>query len=148
MPILIRGMQMDDRAQWLAAWRDFRSGETDKPLPEELIETTWRRFLTPDVPLHAAGAFEDGQMLGFVHYLFHYSVSSIGPLCYLQTLYTAPGARGKGIGRSLIETVCTAAKEAGSPRVYWQMHADNAAARILYEKVAERTDFVQYRKNF
>jgi hypothetical protein len=46
----------------------------------------------------------------------------------------------------LIEAVYAAAREAGSPRVYWMTHETNAQARILYDKIAERSGFIQYRK--
>jgi len=36
--------------------------------------------------------------------------------------------------------------EAGSSRVYWQTHETNHLARRLYDKVAERSGFVVYRK--
>jgi hypothetical protein len=38
------------------------------------------------------------------------------------------------------------AGKAGSPRVYWQTHETNAVAMRLYDKVAERSGFLVYRK--
>ncbi len=38
------------------------------------------------------------------------------------------------------------ARQAGSPRVYWQTHETNAVAMQLYAKVVERSGFVVYRK--
>jgi hypothetical protein len=35
---------------------------------------------------------------------------------------------------------------AGSPRVYWLTHETNDTAMRLYDKVAERSGFVVYRK--
>jgi hypothetical protein len=35
---------------------------------------------------------------------------------------------------------------AGSPRVYWQTHKTNHTAMQLYDKVAENSGFVVYRK--
>ena len=40
----------------------------------------------------------------------------------------------------------TAAEEAGASRVYWLTHETNTAAMGLYDQVAERTGFVQYRR--
>ena len=70
----------------------------------------------------------------------------IEPVCYLQDLFTAPSARGRGIGRNLIEAVYAAAEAAGSSRVYWLTHETNAGAMVLYDKVADRSGFTQYRK--
>ncbi len=51
----------------------------------------------------------------------------------------------RGVGRALIGAVVGAAKEAGAPRVFWNTHETNAVARRLYDAVAERTGFIQYR---
>jgi hypothetical protein len=40
------------------------------------------------------------------------------------------------------------AKLAGSPRVYWQTQESNLTAQSLYDKVAERSGFIVYRKLF
>ena len=85
-------------------------------------------------------------MLGIAHYLFHRSTTAIAPSCYLQDLFTTEAARGKGVGRALINGVYQKAKLAGSPRVYWQTHETNLTAMQLYNKVAEHSGFVVYRK--
>jgi len=38
------------------------------------------------------------------------------------------------------------AAEVGSSGVYWQTHETNDVARRLYDKVAERSGFIVYRK--
>jgi hypothetical protein len=40
------------------------------------------------------------------------------------------------------------AKAAGGSRVYWLTQEANATARALYDKLAERSGFIQYRKIF
>jgi len=41
--------------------------------------------------------------------------------------------------------VCDRAAAQGASRVYWLTREDNATAIALYEKVALRTGFIQYR---
>jgi GNAT superfamily N-acetyltransferase len=82
-----------------------------------------------------------------VHYIFHRTTISIAPTCYLQDLFTRESTRGKGVGRKLIEAVYEQARIAGSSRVYWLTHETNSTAMQLYDKVAERSGFVVYRKN-
>ena len=106
---------------------------------------TWARFFDAYEPVHALVAERDGQLLGLVHYIFHRSTILIGPICYLQDLFTAEHARGQGIGRLLIEGVYERAKSAGSQRVYWQTHETNETAQRLYNKLAERSGFIVYR---
>jgi GNAT superfamily N-acetyltransferase len=64
----------------------------------------------------------------------------------LQDLFTDQEFRGGGIGRRLIEAVYAAAAEEGASRVYWLTHETNSQATALYDQVADRTGFVQYRK--
>jgi GNAT superfamily N-acetyltransferase len=70
----------------------------------------------------------------------------IEPNCYLQDLFTSAPARVKGVGRALINGVYEQAMLAGCSRVYWQTHETNHTAMQLYDKVAERSGFVVYRK--
>ncbi len=99
-------------------------------------------------PVNALVAERDGDLIGLVHYIFHRTTTSIAPTCYLQDLFTAGNARGTGAGRALIEAVYERAKAAGSARVYWLTHETNNEAMLLYDRIAERSGFVQYRHVF
>ena len=107
---------------------------------------TWSRFFDAYEPMHALVAERSGQLLGLVHFIYHRSTISIAPTCYLQDLYTLESARGKGVGRALIQQVYQLAKEAGSSRVYWLTHETNETAMKLYDKVADKSGFIVYRK--
>jgi GNAT superfamily N-acetyltransferase len=63
-------------------------------------------------------------------------------------LFVEQGLRGSGIGRKLIAAVEQEARKAGASRVYWLTHESNASAQTLYDKLAERSGFIQYRKIF
>ena len=73
------------------------------------------------------------------------STWTAAPYCYLQDLFTAPEARGLGVGRALIEAVYAAARDAGSTRVYWQTHETNVTAQTLYDAIADKSGFIVYR---
>ncbi len=135
-----------DFTRWQPLWKGYNRFYGRDALPPEITQTTWSRFFDAYEPVHALVAEKDGQLLGLAHYLFHRSTIQIGPTCYLQDLFTAEAARGKGIGRALIEAVVERAREAGCPRVYWQTHETNSPAIKLYDKVAERSGFIVYRK--
>jgi GNAT superfamily N-acetyltransferase len=149
--ISIRFVRRSDFDKWLPLWDGYntfygRSGAT--ALKREITDMTWSRFFDAYEPVHALVAERGSELLGLAHYLFHRSTTAIEPLCYLQDLFTAESARGRGIGRMLIEGVYEQGQLAGSPRVYWQTHETNLAARKLYDQVAERSGFIVYRKIF
>ena len=148
--IQIRAVEQADFAVWKRLWDGYnafygRAGAT--ALSEPVTGTTWARFFDPEEPVHAVVAEQEGELLGLAHFLFHRSTISVAPVCYLQDLFTVEAARGKGVGRALIEEVYRHANNAGSGRVYWQTHETNAVAMQLYDKVAERSGFVVYRKS-
>jgi GNAT superfamily N-acetyltransferase len=145
----IRFVTREDHRQWLPLWIGYnafygRSGKT--ALADEITAMTWARFFDAGEPVYGLVAERGGELLGLAHYLFHRSTTSIEPTCYLQDLFTAGAARGKGVGRALIDAVYEQARMAGSARVYWQTHETNLTAMRLYDAVAERSGFVVYRK--
>jgi GNAT superfamily N-acetyltransferase len=147
--LTIRQVAAHDYDQWLPLWEGYnafygRSGET--ALAPEITQMTWTRFFDAYEPVHALVAEIDGKLVGLTHYIFHRNTTMIDPICYLQDLFTAEDLRGKGVGRGLINTVYEQAKLAGSPRVYWQTHETNQTAMQLYDKVAEKSGFLVYRK--
>ncbi|MDB5003335.1 MAG: GCN5-related N-acetyltransferase [Mucilaginibacter sp.] len=147
--LIIRPVTQQDYDQWLPLWDGYnafygRSGDT--ALAPEITQTTWARFFDINEPVHALVAELDGKLLGLTHYIFHRSTTSLTTNCYLQDLFTTQNSRGKGVARALINGVYEKAKLAGSGRVYWQTHETNATAMLLYDKVADKSGFVVYRK--
>jgi GNAT superfamily N-acetyltransferase len=147
MQIDIRPLRPNERADWEPLWTaylDFYRAAVSR----EVYDTTWARLNDPDEPMALLGGYGDGRLLGIVHYLFHRSCWTVGNYCYLQDLFVAQPARGKGLGRALIEAVNDKARAAGASRVYWLTHETNATARALYDTLADRPGFIQYRKIF
>jgi GNAT superfamily N-acetyltransferase len=81
--------------------------------------------------------------VGIAHFLKHVNTSG-WDVCYLQDLFTAPEARGKGVGRALIAAVTEWARAQECSRVYWQTMDSNATARRLYDRVAVHRGFIVY----
>jgi GNAT superfamily N-acetyltransferase len=147
--ILIRAVRPDDFAEWKPLWDGYNAfyGRKEKTaLPDTITSMTWSRFFDGYEPMHALVAECAGHLLGLAHFLFHRSTISLESTCYLQDLFTIEGARNKGVGRALIEEVYRCAERAGARRVYWQTHETNVTAMKLYDKVAEKSGFVVYRK--
>jgi GNAT superfamily N-acetyltransferase len=146
--LIIRHVTRQDYAQWLPLWDSYnafygRSGPT--ALPSEITQITWTRFFDTYEPVYALVAELDGQLAGLAHYLFHRSTTHINSVCYLQDLFTRQSARGKGIGKALVNGVYGQAKQSGCRVVYWQTHETNKTARRLYDQLADNSGFIVYR---
>ncbi|SOE94997.1 Ribosomal protein S18 acetylase RimI [Burkholderia sp. D7] len=149
--IHVRPVELSDFAAWKPLWDGYnafygRHGET--ALQDEITRMTWSRFFDAYEPMHALVAESAGELIGLTHFLFHRSTIQLGPSCYLQDLFTAEAARGKGVGRKLINGVYQHAQNSGVERVYWHTRETNTTAMQLYDKVAEKQGSVVYRKHF
>lgn len=145
----IRQVKSSDFDQWILLWDSYNKfyGRFEATaLPFEITKKTWDRLLNSAEPVHAIVAEIDGTLIGFAHFLYHRSTILIEPTCYLQDLFVTEEARGNGVGKSLIEVVCNEAKNAGATRVYWHTHESNKDAMKLYDKIADKTGFLVYRK--
>ncbi|PYB86288.1 MULTISPECIES: GNAT family N-acetyltransferase [Pseudomonas] len=143
--ITLRPVRAEDHAAWLPLWQAYlRFYQTE--LPGAVNSSTWQRLLDADEPTHSTLAWVDGKAVGMVNFIYHRSNWSIENSCYLQDLYVDSEVRGLGIGRQLIEHVYATAKAAGCIKVHWLTHETNATAISLYEQVAERPGFIQFRK--
>jgi GNAT superfamily N-acetyltransferase len=139
--ISVAALRPDDRSAWEELFCGYHAfyGRT---WPADRYEQAWQEFQRDD-RVHALGARLDGRLVGIAHFLVHPSTTS-PDVCYLQDLFTAAQARGKGVGRALIRATGAWARSRGCDRLYWQTKADNHPARRLYDQVAENRGFIQY----
>ncbi len=144
MALELRAPGAADRAAWEHLWQGYqRFYEVE--IPARVTDLTWARLLGSAEPMHAMLAWQGARAVGMVHWIFHRSTWTEGPYCYLQDLFAEPDVRGVGVGRALIAHVRAEAEKAGASRLYWLTHETNTDAMKLYDKVAERSGFVQYR---
>ncbi|WP_417660275.1 GNAT family N-acetyltransferase [Pseudomonas sp.] len=147
MSLEIRPVSPADQAAWLPLWQGYQQFYGTE-ISAQTSATTWQRFLDPMEPMHAAIAWLDGKPVGVVHWIFHRSCWTVGDYCYLQDLFVEQQLRGAGVGRKLIEHVYAQATAAGASRVHWLTHESNTDAMQLYDRIADRPGFIQYRKLF
>jgi GNAT superfamily N-acetyltransferase len=145
--VTIRPLRAEERADWEPLWKGYQAFYK-VVIPDQTTAVTWARLHDPAEAMGVLGAYMSGCLCGIVHYLFHRSCWTVGDYCYLQDLFVAEGARSLGVGRALILAVEDRARAAGASRVYWLTHETNADARVLYDRLAERSGFIQYRKLF
>jgi len=146
MSIAIRPLAETDKPIWLELWQGYLTYYR-ADLDADVTELTWARLMNVDFGIQGLGAVgTDGNLIGFVHYLFHPVTWSKAPRCYLEDLFTAEAARNTGAGRALIEAVADAAREEGADEVYWLTEDHNKRAHHLYDKVAAKTNSIKYKK--
>lgn len=144
MPPVVRPLTAADRPAWEPLWAAYQRFY-EVAIPATTTDLTWGRFLDPAEPMVALGAFDGDRLVGIVHAIFHRSCWLPTESCYLQDLYVEADQRGTGAGRALIEAVYDLARARDVTRVHWLTQEGNATARRLYDAVATRSGFIQYR---
>lgn len=149
MPLQIRAIEESDSETWISLWEQYNQFYK-RTIPTEVTQTTLTRFLDPTVRMYCALAIDpdSSKTIGFVTWYPHPTTSSIQEIVYLQDLFVDSSVRNKGTGRALIEHVYEHAKTIPVSSVYWNTQYFNYVGQILYNKVATRTDFIRYQKNF
>lgn len=141
----IRPLRSSDFEAWLPLWRGYQAFyKTD--IAAAVSKVTFERLTSGLEPMGGALAWAGDRAVGMVHHIAHRSCWTVADYCYLQDLYVEPELRGSGVGRLLIEYVYRVAKERGLNRVHWLTHETNTEAMKLYDRIADRSGFVQYRK--
>lgn len=147
MSLTIRPLTTADKDQWQRLYEGYHLFYERPDLPQAFYDTAFNRLLSRDSrDFHGLVAEADGRLIGLTHYVFHPHLWRPEGTCYLQDLFTAPEARGKGAGRALIEAVYDAADAAGVPAVYWLTQEFNYAGRMLYDRVGTRSPFIRYNR--
>ena len=134
-------LEAEDRSGWEPLARGYKEFYKT-PTTDAEFNTAWTRLIQQD-GIVGLGAKIDGRLVGIAHYLFHTSVWA-RKACYLQDLFTAHDARGKGVAKALIEAVAADARKQGAARYYWMTQEHNTTARLLYDKVAKWNGFIRY----
>jgi GNAT superfamily N-acetyltransferase len=139
--ISVSPLRPDDRDAWEELFRGYIAFY-ERSIPDEEYDRAWREFRHGS-RMHALGARWHDRLVGIAHFFAHPHTNA-RDMCYLQDLFTAPDARGKGVARALIEAVHGWASEQGCSQLYWHTHESNATARRLYDSLAENRGFIRY----
>jgi GNAT superfamily N-acetyltransferase len=142
---VIRELKPADHAAWLPLWQDYLAFYRES-LDEETSALTFKDLSSNSQGMFAYVAEQGGQLVGLVHCVPHRATWTKTCYCYLEDLFVSPDVRGGGAGRALIEAVYARADEIGATRVYWLTDKNNTTAQVLYDKLATRMSFIQYRR--
>jgi GNAT superfamily N-acetyltransferase len=140
---LIRPALPSDEPAWRSLWRGYCDFYGVR-LADAVTARTWARVLDPDSGVMCVVAEVEGKVYGFANCVTHEATWELQPVCYLEDLFVLPSARGRGLGRALIEWLRNAMRAEGWSRLYWVTREDNAAARGLYDQFAPADGTVRY----
>jgi GNAT superfamily N-acetyltransferase len=147
MTTRVRRLEARDKPVWLILFKGYVEFYK-ATVAEDVIEMTWGRLMEGAPGFHIALVAVDAadKPIGLAHVLFHRSTWSPTWYCYLEDLFVDPAQRAKGVGRALIEATYREADARGCTRTYWATQEFNYRARALYDQVAAKSAFVQYRR--
>jgi GNAT superfamily N-acetyltransferase len=143
MALLIRPVQAADHAAWLPLWHGYVEFYK-AAVSDAQTALSWQRMLDSAYPLQGWVAERDGKLLGFAHIFMHGSTWSDQGYCYLEDLFVSKAARGQGVAQQLIAACSAWAASQGAGKLYWLTQESNHTARLLYDKVAQRSGNIHY----
>jgi GNAT superfamily N-acetyltransferase len=106
----------------------------------------FRRFIAPSADGQLLAARDEGAViLGYACLYWHFSSLQATETVLMNDLYVAPEARGRGIGRALIEASAAVARARGAAWLEWATAPDNHTAQRLYDSLtSEKSTWLEY----
>lgn len=139
-PILTE--ELEELLPLIAAYQRFYEVEE---IDETRNRTFFRRFLAPSEDGLLLGARSQGRLVGYACLYWHFSSTRATETVLMNDLYVDESARGRGVGRALIEATAEVARERGAPSIEWSTAPDNHTAQRLYDSTgAERSEWFSY----
>jgi ribosomal protein S18 acetylase RimI-like enzyme len=132
MAHLVRLAGLDDADAVGRLLYDFnREFDEPTPPPDALADRMRQLLKSGDTLVLLAGDGPDGLAV----LRFRAAIWSTGLECYLAELYVAPGRRGQGVGRALMEAALREARKRGADTMDIGVDEPDLAARHLYESL-------------
>lgn len=126
----------------IAAYQRFYEVEE---VDEERNRAFFHRFLAPSQDGLLIGARSDGEFVGYACLYWHFSSLSAQETVLMNDLFVTEEARGRGVGRALIEASADVARERGAAHLEWATAPGNVTAQRLYDSTgATRSEWIEY----
>lgn len=122
---------------WPAVERIWTEGIATGNATFETETPSWDEFDAARLPEHRLVAEDDGEVVGW---------AALSPVsrrpCYEgvveHSVYVAESARGRGVGRALMDALLSSAERAGIWTIQTSVFPENAASLALHERVGFR----------
>ena len=144
MNIVVSQLQLSDRSDWELLYRAY--AEFYKvPMDEDILETVWSWIFDENHQFFALIAKDSlAGSLGLMHYRAMPSPLRGKMVGFLDDLYIKPEHRGKGVVENLYSALNKSASEQNWPFVRWMTADNNYRGRGVYDKIAEKTQWLTY----
>jgi GNAT superfamily N-acetyltransferase len=134
--------QLEELLPLIAAYQRFYEVAD---IDEERNRAFFRRFLAPSEHGLLLGARAEGRLVGHACLYWHKNSLLAAETVLLYDLFVVPEARGRGVGRALIEASAEVARERGAAQLEWSTAPDNHTAQRLYDSLpTERSEWLEY----
>ncbi len=124
MTLAVRRATEADLELMRALWDDFSAEALYTPYPPGGFDPA---FVRDNVALVAE---QDGEVVGTL-----YANVSTPYFGYVFGVYTVPAARGRGVGRALLQGIARHLREQGREYVVLSVDTPNEGARAFYERL-------------
>jgi ribosomal protein S18 acetylase RimI-like enzyme len=122
----------------MAAFRDWMG--RDEPSDESIRRTAAVLLRDADTEFLLASPDDDAPPVGVCQLRYRLSVWTGAPDCWLEDLFVRADARGRGLGRSLLEAAVERARERGCLRIELDVNEENREALALYRSAGFTTE--------
>jgi L-amino acid N-acyltransferase YncA len=130
----IRPMAASD---WPAVEAIYAAGIATGDATFETAPPSWEEFDAGRLPDHRLVAVDGGEIIGWAALM-----PTSSRACYAgvveHSVYVAEGARGRGVGHTLMESLIAGADAAGLWTIQTSIFPENAASVALHERVGFR----------
>ncbi len=148
MAVSIRPVTAADRAEWdrlYAGYADFYAVTQTAAMRDRVWSWLTDREPTPGYGVEGlVASAPGGQLAGLAHYRPFARPLAAATGGFLDDLFVDPAFRGQNIGQHLIEAVAEVGRQRGWTIIRWITARDNRRAQRIYDRIAERTDWVTY----
>jgi ribosomal protein S18 acetylase RimI-like enzyme len=140
---LVGAADLDELMPMMRAYCDFYAVAPSDADLESLARALIADPQNEGIQLIARG--ENGAPLGFATVYWTWQTLNAARAGVMNDLFVLPEARGRGVGRSLIEECRRRARERGTAELVWETAPENETAQRLYDSLSsERSTWVSY----
>jgi len=144
MKIMVSELCLSDRQDWEELYYGYAEFY-EVPMNQEILDAVWAWIFDARKSFYALIAkSDDGKAHGIMHYREMASPLRGKLVGFLDDLYVNPKSRGQGVVDALFQALAESAKRKGWPYVRWITAENNYRARRVYDKIAEKTQWITY----